>query len=58
MVAGVMPLADDAELPDGPRLSASDTSFRWLPHPYAFLDECAAHGVRKALDALTNSCRL
>src|SRR6185369_7596426 len=29
-------------LPDGPRLSASATTFQWLARPYAFLDECAA----------------
>ena len=29
-------------LPDGPELSASETTFQWLARPYAFLDECAA----------------
>jgi cytochrome P450 len=33
------------ELPDGPPLSAPETTFQWLARPYAFLDECAAqHG--------------
>lgn len=31
-----------ADLPDGPDLSASETTFRWLARPYGFLDECAA----------------
>jgi unspecific monooxygenase len=30
------------DLPAGPALSAAETTFRWLAHPYAFLDECAA----------------
>jgi cytochrome P450 len=30
------------DLPDGPALSPAETTFRWLAHPYAFLDECAA----------------
>jgi cytochrome P450 len=30
------------DLPDGPRLSASETTFQWLARPYGFLDECAA----------------
>jgi cytochrome P450 len=35
----------DIALPDGPRLTPAEISFRWLAHPYAFLDECAAaHG--------------
>src|SRR5262245_45950116 len=33
------------DLPGGPELSASETTFRWLAHPYGCLDECAAaHG--------------
>ena len=31
-----------ADLPGGPLLSPAETTFRWLAHPYAFLDECAA----------------
>jgi len=35
----------DAELPDGPGLSAAETTFRWLARPFELLDECAAaHG--------------
>jgi cytochrome P450 len=30
------------ELPPGPSLSASDTTFQWLARPFALLDECAA----------------
>ena len=29
-------------LPDGPKLSETETTFRWLAHPYDLLDECAA----------------
>jgi cytochrome P450 family 110 len=39
--AGVRTSRDDTALPDGPELSAAETSFRWLAHPYQFLDECA-----------------
>ncbi len=28
-------------LPDGPKLSETETTFRWLAHPYDLLDECA-----------------
>lgn len=32
-------------LPDGPGLSAAETTFRWFARPLSFLDECAAqHG--------------
>lgn len=30
------------ELPNGPQLSASETTFQWLARPFAFLDECVA----------------
>jgi cytochrome P450 len=30
-----------APLPDGPKLSETETTFRWLAHPYELLDECA-----------------
>jgi len=34
-----------APLPDGPNLSAAETTFRWFARPLSFLDECAAaHG--------------
>lgn len=29
-------------LPEGPRLSAAETTLQWWVRPYAFLDECAA----------------
>jgi len=31
-----------SDLPDGPRLSDGETTFRWLARPYELLDECAA----------------
>jgi len=34
--------APSADLPPGPPLSREETTFRWLAHPYSFLDECAA----------------
>jgi cytochrome P450 len=41
----------EAELPSGPRLSASETAFRWLAEPFGLLDECAAElGDRFTLD--------
>lgn len=41
----------EADLPSGPRLSAADTSFRWLADPFGLLDACAAEfGERFTLD--------
>jgi cytochrome P450 family 110 len=31
----------EAELPQGPRLSAKETTFRWLGDPFGLLEECA-----------------
>src|SRR5216110_1350597 len=31
-----------SDLPDGPRLSDAETTFRWLARPYELLDECVA----------------
>src|SRR5438552_3062894 len=31
-----------SDLPDGPRLSEAETTFRWLARPYELLDDCAA----------------
>ena len=35
-------LPSSAALPDGPELSAADTTFQWLARPFALLDEAAA----------------
>jgi len=43
--------AYDAVLPDGPRLSPAETTFRWLAQPFALLDACAEElGDRFRLD--------
>lgn len=41
--AAVSEPAAPTGLPEGPRLSAAETTFQWWARPYAFLDECAAY---------------
>ncbi len=36
------PLSAPTALPDGPPLSAEETTFRWMARPFDFLDACAA----------------